>query len=171
MADFAPAYEKMIVDEGGYALSNKKTDRGGQTYAGISRVMNPGWEGWATIDRGEMPAAQMVRDFYRGGYWDPIQGDQIAQQHVAECIFNFAANTSAPKHPALAVKLAQIVVGVTPDGDFGPKTLAAVNAADPALFLARYSLAKVARYAAICNRDRGQVQNLLGWINRALEGA
>ena len=72
---------------------------------------------------------------------------------------------------ATAVKLAQIVVGTTPDGKFGPKTAAAVNAADPDLFMARYALAKIARYAAIVSKDSSQRAFLLGWINRALRGA
>jgi lysozyme family protein len=161
----------MILDEGGYVLTNRKSDRGGQTYAGISRVMNPQWAGWEAIDRGEIPPSDLVRDFYRAGYWQPIQGDAIDRQEVAATIFNFAVNTSAPGRPTVAVKLAQLVVGATPDGDFGPKTLAAVNAYEPRLFKAEFALAKVARYAGICNHDRSQVVNLLGWINRSLKGA
>ena len=41
MADFAPAFEKMIHDEGGYQLTDIPGDRGGQTYAGIARKPNP----------------------------------------------------------------------------------------------------------------------------------
>jgi hypothetical protein len=32
MADFAPAFEKMIVAEGGYKLTDIANDRGGQTH-------------------------------------------------------------------------------------------------------------------------------------------
>lgn len=42
MADFNPAFEAMIKDEGGYVLHNVEGDRGGMTYAGIARNMNPG---------------------------------------------------------------------------------------------------------------------------------
>jgi lysozyme family protein len=171
MADFTPAYEAVILSEGGYRLTNIPGDRGGQTYAGISRTMNPSWPGWDYIDRGETPPTQMVRSFYRAGWWLPIRGDDIADQRVAASVFNFAVNTSAYGEPKLAVKLAQLVVGVTPDGDLGPKTLAALNAFNPELFLARFALAKVARYAAICNKDRSQSRFLLGWLNRSLEGA
>jgi lysozyme family protein len=45
MADFLPAFERMIRDEGGYKLVNVAGDRGGQTYAGIARKMNPDWAG------------------------------------------------------------------------------------------------------------------------------
>jgi lysozyme family protein len=169
VADFFPAFEQMIVDEGGYVLHDVKGDRGGQTYAGIARNMNPQWPGWAFIDRGATPPSQMVRDFYRAGWWEPIRGDHIAHQSVAASIFNFAVNTSAYGRPAVAVKLAQLVVGATPDGVFGPRTLAAVNAMDPRLFEALYALAKIARYRDIVARDRSQIKFLLGWLNRSLK--
>jgi lysozyme family protein len=171
MADFASAYDAMILAEGGYVLHNVAGDRGGQTYAGIARKMNPNWAGWGAIDRGEIPPTQMVRDFYRDGWWEPIRGDAIADQRVASSIFDFAVNTSAYGRPAVAVKLAQIVAGVAPDGAFGPKTLEAVNAMDGALFVARYAVAKIARYRDIVQRDRSQLRFLLGWLNRALKGA
>ena len=47
MADFLPAYEAMIRNEGGYVLHDVPGDRGGMTYAGIARNMNPQWPGWA----------------------------------------------------------------------------------------------------------------------------
>lgn len=170
MADFAPAFEAMIRDEGGYVLHNVAGDRGGQTYAGIARNFNGAWPGWSFIDRGEIPPSDLVRDFYRAGYWTPIMGDRIEHQAVASTLFGFAVNTSAPGRPTVAVKLAQIVVGATPDGAFGERTLAAINATDPRLFDALFRLAVIARYRDIVTRDRSQSKFLLGWVNRALRG-
>lgn len=170
MADFASAYEQMLLDEGGYKLHMVEGDRGGMTYAGISRKMNPNWEGWAFLDRGETPPTSMVRDWYQASYWVPINGDQIVSQEIASSIFNFAVNTSTPGKPTVAAKLAQLVVKTTPDGDIGPRTLAALNACPPDKFIMAYALAKVARYRDICMRDRSQVKFLLGWINRSLKG-
>jgi lysozyme family protein len=169
MADFLQAYESMIRNEGGYTLHNVVGDKGGQTYAGIARNMNPQWPGWACIDRGEIPPTELVRDFYREGYWQPIRGDEISAQAVARSIFDFAVNSSAPGRPAVAVRLAQIVAGVTPDGAFGPKTLAAINAMDPEKFVLAFALAKLARYRDIVTRDRSQQKFLLGWVNRTLK--
>lgn len=166
MADFTPAYDKMMLDEGGYVLHTVKGDTGGQTYAGISRRANPGWSGWKTIDRGDVPAAQQVYEFYLANYWQPLKLDAVPNQDVASSIFNFGVNAGIKT----AGKLAQIVVGVTPDGVFGPQTLAALTMTDPALFIPRYALAKITRYAEICNRNRSQSKFLLGWINRTLKG-
>ena len=171
MADFLQAFESMIRNEGGYKLHTVSGDRGGMTYAGIARNMNPKWPGWAYIDRGEIPPSALVRDFYQEGYWQPIRGDEINSQDVARNIFDFAVNTSAPGRPTVAVRLAQIVVGTTPDGAFGPKTLAAVNATDPEKFVLAFALAKLARYRDIVTKDRTQQKFLLGWINRTLREA
>lgn len=168
MANFEAAFERALIAEGGYKLHNVAGDRGGMTYAGIARRMNPHWPGWALIDRGETPSAELVREFYREGWWDPIQGDAIADERVAYTLYSFATNSSAYGQPKTAVKLAQIVVGTTPDGIVGPKTLAAINAMDPELFLAKYALARIARYAEIVNRDRSQLKFLLGWLNRSI---
>jgi len=165
MADFLPAYEAMICNEGGYVLHNVPGDRGGMTYAGIARNMNSQWPGWDLIDRGQDVPAQLVREFYKRYFWDPIQGDRITSQVIAQTIFDFHVNAGV-----VARKLAQLVVGATPDGAIGDKTLAALNAYDEDRFVMAYALAKIARYRDIVNRDRSQLKFLLGWINRTLQG-
>lgn len=165
MADFLPAFEAMIRNEGGYVLHNVEGDRGGMTYAGIARNMNLHWPGWVKIDNGDQVPAQMVRDFYKPNYWDNIKGDQIKSQVVAQAIFDFHVNAGA-----VARKLAQLVVGATPDGAIGDKTVALLNAYDEDKFVMAYALAKIARYRDIVTRDRTQQKFLLGWINRTLEG-
>ncbi len=170
MADFAAAFEQMIRDEGGYVLHEVPGDRGGMTYAGIARNMNPQWPGWAFIDRGEPPPTEMVRSWYHTNYWLPIAGDHINSQSVASSIFNFAVNSSAPGRPTVAIKLAQLVVGATPDGTLGTRSTAALNAYPEDKFAMAYALAKIARYRDIVTRDRTQQKFLLGWINRTLQG-
>ena len=168
MAFFSTAFDKMIRNEGGFKLTHIEGDRGGQTYAGISRNAHPGWPGWKLIDAGDMANSELthcVRDFYRSEFWNRISATTIFEQRIAETIFDFAVNAGC----GTAVKLAQIVVGVVPDGGIGPRTLAALNGCDPELFALKYALAKVSRYAEICNRDRTQSKFLLGWINRTLK--
>jgi lysozyme family protein len=165
MADFHPAFETMIKNEGGYVLHTVAGDRGGMTYAGIARNMQRGWPGWPLIDAGQDVPAQMVRDFYKRDFWDPIRGDDLQHQAIAQAIFDFHVNTGRP-----ARTLAQLVVGLTPDGQFGPMTVAALNAAEPERFVLAYALAKIARYRDIVTKNRTQQKFLLGWINRTLAG-
>lgn len=165
MASFKSAFERMLLDEGGMVLHNVPGDRGGQTYAGIARNMHPNWQGWKAIDAGETPSSQLVYDFYKSKFWDDIKGDDITSHQIASDIFNFYVNTGRP-----AKILAQLVVNVTPDGSFGPRTIAALNSADPEKFILSYALAKIARYRDIVTKDRTQMKFILGWINRTLNG-
>ena len=167
MSNFAPAFERMIVNEGGYVLTNDPRDRGGMTYAGIARRSNPDWPGWVEVDQGRQPDAQQVRNLYFARYWAPLRLDDVHDQHIARSIFDFAVNAGT----GTAAKLAQIVVGATPDGAIGPVTLRALNAADPTVFGLAYSMAKIGRYRDIVTRDKSQAGFLLGWINRTLKEA
>lgn len=167
MADFIAAFEKMIKNEGGFVLHEVSDDRGGLTFAGIARNFHPDWDGWAVLerDRNNPKITQMVRDFYRHQYWDAIMGDEINEQRIAESIFDFAVNAGV----GTAAKLAQLVIGATPDGIIGQITLEQLNDVDPQLFISNYALAKIARYANIVSRNQSQSKFLLGWLNRTLE--
>lgn len=166
MADFLQAYEKTMLLEGGYKLTDIKSDRGGQTYAGISRKFHPNWQGWFYIDKGETPPSEMVRGFYKIEFWDKFQADSITDQKVAESLYDFGVNAGVKT----SAKLAQIICGVTPDGAFGPKSLQAVNSIDAQTFVLSFAIAKVSRYAAIVTKDKSQLKFLLGWLNRTLKG-
>lgn len=166
MADFERAYEKTLAKEGGYVLHTVKNDRGGMTYAGISRRAHPHWPGWIVIDRGQEPDADLVRHFYKLNYWQMIRGDDIARQEIAESFFDFAVNAGVK----VATKMVQIIAGVTTDGKVGEKTLAALNSLQVEYFRASFALAKIKRYDGIVEKDRTQLKFFRGWVRRALEG-
>ncbi len=167
MADFIPAFEAALRNEGGFQLTTTAGDRGGMTYAGISRRSFPGWSGWGAVDRGAQPAPEAVRSHYWANFWAPLHLNEVQDQAVARSLFDFGINAGAKT----STRLAQAVLGVTPDGVLGPKTLAALNAMPPAQFLPLFALAKIARYRDIVARDRSQLKFLVGWINRTLTEA
>lgn len=167
MADYEKAFPRIIREEGGFKLTNNRHDRGKQTYAGISRKYHPSWAGWSYVDRGETPPTELVRVFYRHEFWNRMHGDDIRIQEVAEALMSQYVNGGGD-----IIKVVQVVVGVLPDGKFGEKTLAAINEATPdsifvKLFLFAFHHAVCQRYRAICKRDKTQMANLLGWLNRA----
>lgn len=167
MGDFTQAFSKMIANEGGYKLHTVDGDRGGMTYAGIARNFWPEWVGWVYIDNGNTEAAKKsVKAFYKSKFWNKIKCDEILFHYTAESIFDFAVNSGV----RVASRIVQITVGARPDGVIGEKTLQAINNMDEDLFLARFALAKVSRYAQICNKNKSQRKFLLGWINRSLKG-
>jgi len=167
MAEFNTAFDRTMLNEGGYRLTNISGDKGGQTYAGLSRRANPDWNGWLVIDSGKSPTVDQVRSIYRANYWTPLKADQITDQSIASSLYDFAVNAGVKT----AVKLAQVVIGVVPDGVVGQKTLAAFNNMEPSLFKLAFSIAKIARYEAIVSKDRSQEKFLLGWIRRSLKDA
>lgn len=167
MAEFLPPFEAMLVNEGGMVLHTVKDDRGGQTFAGIARNSWPSWSGWAIVDAGGTPDVGMVRNFYRTNFWDVMKLDALDNQDMARTLFDFGVNAGNKT----AIKLAQIVVGATPDGVIGPKTIAMLNDVNTDLFMARFALAKLARYRDIVKKDRTQIKFLMGWVNRLLSEA
>lgn len=166
MANFEIAFEKTLLAEGGYQHTFVANDKGGETYAGISRRANQDWAGWKFLDNGSTPPTDMVREIYCINYWNRIGGNQITDQSVAETIYDFAVNAGV----ATAAKLAQTVAGVTPDGVIGPKSISAINSTYPAFFNLAYFVAKIKRYESIVSKDRSQGKFLLGWTRRALKG-
>lgn len=175
MADFASAFAATMKAEGGYV--NDPQDPGGETYKGIARKMNSKWDGWIVIDMAKKeknfpanldgnPALQdKIKKFYEINYWDKILGDQITDQHVAASIFDFAVNAG----PITSTKLAQITVGAEPDGTLDHDNLDKINKEDPRLFLALFSLHKIARYVHICEKRQESKKFFYGWIKRTLE--
>ena len=159
MADFDPAVAKTLIREGGARFTDNPDDRGGATKYGISQRAYP------NLDIANLSEDQ-ARAIYKQDYWDRVSGDKLKSQAVAENIFDTAVNMG----PTTATKLAQMILGVGIDGKLGQTTLDAINKLDEKAFLAEFTLAKVARYAAICKRDPTQSKFLLGWINRSLGG-
>ena len=169
MADFIKALERTLQNEGGYILETVAGDKGGQTYAGIARNIFPHWEGWSLIDSGDLTSASLkkdVQEFYRTQFWNPIQGDNIQNDEIAFSVFDFAVNAGIKT----SVRAAQVAIAQTPDGILGTGTLAAINRALAPEFIILFTLAKIARYVNICNKNREQSKFLLGWLNRALKG-
>ena len=121
MAKFGPCFNKVIVLEGGYNLHEIPGDRGGMTYAGIARNRWPKWPGWVKVDNKEFDAelTDMVQSFYKENFWDKIKGDNIISQDVAYHLYDFSINAGTK----VSVRLVQRIIGATPDGVFGEKTL------------------------------------------------
>lgn len=123
MANFEKALELVLKNEGGYV--NDPNDNGGETYKGISRRANPQWSGWKIIDGykkkykdfkkkldSDNELQKCVKSLYRSNYWNPIKGDDLVHQDMAEEMFDAAVNFGITK----AIKLAQKTVGFEQSG-------------------------------------------------------
>ena len=160
MADFNAAVTKTLAREGGGKITDDPKDRGGVTKYGITQRSYPMLNIRALTE-------EQARGIYKADYWDKLRGDEIADQIVAECLFDAAVNMGVKT----AVRLAQYSLGIDTDGTVGTKSIAAINAEDAHAFLANFTLGKIARYVNICMKYRSQERFLLGWVRRALEGS
>ena len=170
MADFNAAFEHILKEEGGWQLTNHPNDRGGMTFAGISRRANPDWTGWKLIDQGVSEANEDLQErtrwLYKEKYWNPLHLDLINDLGIALDIFSCSV-LSGLKRAAI---LTQVAVKVNPDGIIGPKTAAAINKMDPELWDLRFCIVRIIRYRDIVQKDKTQRKWFLGWVNRALGG-
>lgn len=122
--NFQKALDAVLHHEGGFV--NHPKDPGGMTNLGCTKRV---WEEWVghPVDEKAMRALtpEDVAPLYKKKYWDAVRGDDLPDG-VDYIVFDTAINSG----PGRAIKFLQGCVGVDMDGALGPKTMAAVRAAD-----------------------------------------
>lgn len=135
--NFQKALDAVLHHEGGF--SNHKADPGGMTNLGVTKKV---WEEWVgrTVDESTMRALTPgdVAPLYKKMYWDRVRGDELPDG-VDYIVFDTAVNSG----PGRAIRFLQGCVGVEMDGAFGPRTMAAVKAADPKKLVEDYALRRL----------------------------
>lgn len=128
MMNFDQAFTTLLQHEGGF--SDHPADRGGKTRYGITEAVarEVGYRG----DMRELPL-DLAKRIYEGRYWDAVRADELPAA-ARYAVFDAAVNSG----PRQAILWLQRAVGVKDDGIIGPKTLAAVHAADPERLLRRF---------------------------------
>ncbi|MDD2365170.1 MAG: glycosyl hydrolase 108 family protein [Desulfuromonadaceae bacterium] len=185
MSNFDNAYKRTINTEGGYA--NDPRDRGGETYKGVSRNNWPRWSGWRIVDgvknnlvkqppHGTPEYRNWVRElnrqlagspllqnavmaFYKNNFWGNL--GEITDQRVAEELFDKRVNCGD-----VACRWIQRAAAVVADGTIGPKSLAAINAADPAALLSKFNDAAFHYYEGLIRVDSSQAVFRNSWYGR-----
>ncbi len=189
MGNFDKAYDKLLAHEGGY--SNHANDRGGETYAGISRRFYPDWSGWPRIDRAKSAPgfpdelasddalSSAVKAFYREHYWDRIQGDRL-RQAIAIKLFDTSVNLGLRRtirqfQEALNLlnRNMQNYDDITADGVLGSRTLTAMRThlrqdGTEEHLLNVMKVLQGEHYVELMRRDPSQEQFSRGWMRRVL---
>jgi lysozyme family protein len=160
ISNWQKSFELMLKSEGGFV--NHPSDPGGMTNLGVTKTT---WENWVgrESDEAEMRGLtpEKVEPLYKKKYWDAVRGDEIENGGVAYLLFDFAVNAGVGR----SIKTLQTAVGVTPDGGFGPMTMAAVQAVDPVDLIERFSQAKEDFYRSLNTfATFGK-----GWLNRVAD--
>ena len=159
LSNWPNAFALMLKSEGGYV--NNPADPGGRTNLGVTQAT---WESWVgrPSDEAEMRSltADKVESLYKKKYWDAVRGDELPVG-LDYLVFDFGVNAG----PGRAIKVMQSAVGVTPDGGFGPMTMAAVQAIDPVELIDKFSQAKEDFYRSLTQFPVfGK-----GWLNRVAD--
>ena len=176
MADFDKALPFTLKSEGGY--SNNPDDTGKMTFAGISRVNNPNWSGWATIDQYKAAndlhnidsllqnetLMQNVSTYYKANYWDVNRLSDINDQQIAAACFDTGVNMGIGR----AAKFLQMAANVTPDGIIGNQTIVAVNSLSPQLVSSNFNTLRKNKYLSIIAANPSQEQFKASWFSRIL---
>ena len=141
--NFDSALKMILKSEGGFV--NHKLDPGGMTNLGVTKKV---WEAWVgkAVGESEMRALTpaTVAPMYRKKYWDAVKADELPTG-LDYLMFDFAINAG----PGRAIKTMQKAIGTNPDGAIGPKTMAALKAADQADLIAKFSMEKELFYKSL----------------------
>jgi hypothetical protein len=183
MADFLTAFNA-TMKQSEYGFNSGSGEA--LTINGIDRGQNRDWTGWAIVD--EIIAANpgltdieynklfdanadlqgLIQSFFEANYWPTCRCANIINQEVANALYDGTVN------PCIigVGKAAQIAINsltpgkLTADGQFGPKSLGAVNAEDPQLFVTAFNAVRIADYYQRVSLTPGDGQWLESWLSR-----
>lgn len=168
MADFDIFFGITSKNEGGYTRDPH------ETWMGIDRAEQPAWGGWSMVDsmkgQSDFPHClyansdllQSVKDFFRSRFWEPIKGDEITAQEIADKLYDAGVNMGV----GTAIKLMQEALSLAVDGIIGTHTIGAINSADPADVLSRFKGLRIAHYQKIVENHPEDQKYLNSWIAR-----
>lgn len=169
---FDKAVELVLQKEGGF--QKHKNDTG--NYNSIGQLVGTNWGIAAmTYERylKQIPTEQDMRemrletakDIYHALYWLPIRADQIKSEALAITLFDWHVNAGNT-----AVRYLQRLVGATPDGKVGPRTIEAVNkyldVNGEAATVKLYTEYRERFYRDLVTRRPRNRVFLAGWLNR-----
>ena len=151
MKNFADAFDALMFTEKGYW----NDPVGGPTMWGVTErvARKNGYKG----NMRDLPIG-VAQSIAKSEYWDKYKCDQMPMV-IAFQVFDTAYNGGRPIH------WLQDAVGVTADGVFGPKTLAAVYATDPYRIVLLFNAARIKYLTGLVNWS----PNSRGWARRIAE--
>ena len=160
----------IIRNEGGEKETNDPSDSGGRTKYGISEKSHP--EAWADGDVSYWEA----REIYERIYILSEHFDLIPDETLKHQVIDFGVTAG----PDTAAHLLQQIVGVTIDGNIGPKTINAIvnypagklfGVMVPGIVLLNLAFrdARTIFYVTLAKKRPKDLKYVLGWVKRAQE--
>ena len=158
--EFEKALKRILKHEGGYV--NDPLDSGGMTNLGVTKRV---WEEFVghPVSEADMRALtpEIIAPMYKMKYWNSSYCE-VLPKGLDYVVFDFAVNAGTGR----SVKTLQQAIGCVADGVIGPKTMAAINNAEPKDLIAKFSDARADFYQGIVTRKPDQARFIKGWLNR-----
>lgn len=133
MADFLIAFNRTEKNEGKDIWTKVDGDSGGETWSGISRKANPSWSGWKILDQiknkkngqkfSTPELEERKQSLYRTNYWNPIWGDEIKNQKVANDLYDTGVNCGV----SMSIRLSERQFGMKETGRMSDELLNKLN--------------------------------------------
>lgn len=164
MANYKVLVPFILKFEGGFV--NDPNDRGGATNKGVTLATfiqfrrNHG-RPRPTVEDLKRISTDEWMSIYKQYYWDLAAGDLIHSQAVANIIVDWTWCSGGH-----ALKATQRVLGLTQDGVFGPRTILALNDAEPRALFDKLKAARLAFVEAIVRNNPTQARFINGWRRR-----
>lgn len=153
----------------------------GLTFMGVYQTAHPKWRGWEIITPivnklgGDIKKAskvlysnqelrELVYRFYEKVFWKKMKLHKVESQKIAEEIFIFGVNAGK----RTAIRKAQVLVGVVPDGIIGNQTLGALNKFDENVFDMKFDEIEIKYYDYLISKKPSFKVFKNGWHNRAM---
>ncbi len=171
MASFDAFFPTLLKHEGGFV--NDPVDPGGATNKGVTMGT---FQSCAkkylgiepTLDNLKALTDAQAGKIYKALYWDEVRGDEIALQELANIVFDFQVNAGGSSAKLLQKVLNDL--GAKPplsvDGDVGPGTMRALNAADQKAVYRAFKQGRIAYYQDLVARRPPLGKFLKGWLIR-----
>src|SRR5438445_12321135 len=170
MANFETAFLLTLQHEDSTRSGKVTVDAGGRTRFGIAEKFHPDLPEEFFTGPGEDALAEAEKIEERE-YWDAMRLTEVENQNVANMLFDMGVNMGVRKAAVYAQRAANALVAgdarVAEDGVIGPRTLAAINAADAVTYHQVLCDLSAAHYRHLAAVNPAQAVNLDGWMKRA----
>lgn len=156
--NFNNAIQKVLEHEGGYV--NDPRDSGGETNFGISKRAYP------NLKIRDLTKEDAIA-IYLKDYWAPNNYDHIKNADIASKVFDMGVLLgSKTSNKLLQQTLNKMGASLVEDGILGPKSIKAINEAEPVSLLSQFKGQLEVRFRDIVKNRPANDVFLNGWLRR-----
>jgi lysozyme family protein len=170
MANFTIFLPMLLKFEGGFA--DDPADPGGVTNKGITfktftgcakKLLNVD----PTLENLKNLTDDEAGTIYRALYWNPVRGDEMELQDLANIVCDFYVNGGGNATKLLQRVMNDLGAELTVDGSIGPASMGALAGLDQTDVYRSYKSGRIAYYQNLALTQPALSKFLKGWLNRA----